>query len=58
MSQDAAFYLDPLRDIYEVLPAEIRGLSRSAKKCLRHSPYIHSSNFSLISLEVNAPSLS
>lgn len=24
MSQDAAFYLDPLRDIYEVLPAKIR----------------------------------
>ena len=58
MSQDAAFYLDPLRDIYEVLPAKSRGLSRSAKKCLRRSPYTHFSNFLSISLEANALSSS
>lgn len=58
MSQDAAFYLDPLRDIYEVLPAKSRILSRSAKKYPRRSPYTHFSSFLSISLEANALSSS
>lgn len=58
MSQDAAFYLDPLRDIYEVLPAESRGSSRSTNECSRHSPFTHFFNFSSTSLEANALSLS
>ena len=58
MSQDAAFYLDPLRDIYEVLPAKSQGICRSAKKHLRRSPYTLFSNFLSIFLEANALSSS
>lgn len=48
MSQDAAFYLDPLRDIYEACVTPLRpnivGNDRLTYN-LRLLPFIHFSNF-------------